>query len=426
MNDKLKRVKEFIYEDNIQNKIYEINNHVKALNIFEISGMGHQEVKHSRTLGWFLGDKQHGLKNIFLNEFLKAAIHTTTSTSDYFINEVIIDKLQKYIYLSNNKDIEILYEHQNIDILIIDNMNKIVFIVENKVFASESDEQLSKYRESIEKLYPIAEYTHFGLFLTPSGESPRLDAVNYEKNRSFYMLITYEDVKNLLEKIIRNRNHFLSNETKLVIEHYLDLLIRSNIVPNTELEVLCKEIWKNEEYSKALDILNEYKVDKYSELSDFIQEKINEQSNDYVIPDDSTKSYIRFADSRIDDIPEQKSGNKQWTKTNRVILFEFVNHSNNGLIIKLHIGPGNDIFRKLIFDGVKSIESKIKYYKGKEFRKKWNQVFTHTIINKNEINEKPIDELKEKINHYLIDFFSEEGKFNLISNDIDIILQLHK
>ena len=40
-------------------------------NIFEITGLGNQEIKHSNTLAWLFGDNEHELKYQILERFLK-------------------------------------------------------------------------------------------------------------------------------------------------------------------------------------------------------------------------------------------------------------------------------------------------------------------------------------------------------------------
>ena len=115
--------------------------------------MQEQEIKHSNTLAWLFGDNEHGLDSRFFIEFLKKSIIATQSNSDYYDNLIVeINKLREYIYLSNRKkELEVRREYNNIDIVVIDQNNKHVFLIENKIYSSEEEKQLYTYFNNIEK-----------------------------------------------------------------------------------------------------------------------------------------------------------------------------------------------------------------------------------------------------------------------------------
>jgi len=62
--------------------------------------------------------------------------------------------------------------------------------------------------------------------------------------------------------------------------------------------------------------------------------------------DHSGKGYVRFALGEWDAIPAQSSG-KGWTRSGRILLFEFENAPDR-LQLKLLIGPGPDEVRQAI------------------------------------------------------------------------------
>lgn len=65
------KVKEFIFNDEVQKLFEDINNNVLDFNILEITGMGNQEIKHSNILGWLFSDAEHNFEYKILEIFLK-------------------------------------------------------------------------------------------------------------------------------------------------------------------------------------------------------------------------------------------------------------------------------------------------------------------------------------------------------------------
>ena len=68
--EKIEAVQEFIYSDEIQGKLEEINNFLLTINVLEVTGMGYQEIKHSNVLAWIFGDNSHQLDYEILAKFL--------------------------------------------------------------------------------------------------------------------------------------------------------------------------------------------------------------------------------------------------------------------------------------------------------------------------------------------------------------------
>ena len=142
--EELKIIENFIFDDSVQDTLEKINSSVMNFNILEITGMGSQEIKHSNILGWMFSDSEHNLECKILEGFLKKVIEA---------NEVdeTTNFLKHYVYLPNKKrNITIYREKDNIDLLIVDDTNKVVIAIENKVYASERVDgedggQLQKY-----------------------------------------------------------------------------------------------------------------------------------------------------------------------------------------------------------------------------------------------------------------------------------------
>jgi len=241
---KLESVQKFIFNDEVQSILSKINNNVMDFNILEITGMGNQEIKHSNILGWLFDNSEHNLEYQILDNFLKKVIELNSNND-----------LQSYLYLSNKKrDITIYREKDNIDLLIVDESNKIVITIENKVYASERTDgedggQLQKYENIINDKYN-EDYNKYFIFLTINLEEP---------TKNNWLRASHQMITNTIEDILKIKE--TTTKTKIVLESYVDLLKRNGIVADKKLEELCKQIWANKDYREAINILNEYQSD---------------------------------------------------------------------------------------------------------------------------------------------------------------------
>jgi len=404
----IKSVKDFIFNDNVQHILSSINDNLMDFNILEITGMGNQEIKHSNILGWLFDDSEHNLEYHILDNFLKKVIEENRKDTRH---KSVLDNLQSYIYLSEKKkEITIYREKDNIDLLIVDEANKVIIIIENKVYASERTDgidggQLKKYEDSINQKYND-EYKKYFIFLTIDLEEP---------SSNKWIKANHKMITDVIEEILKTKID-ITMKTIIILESYVDILKRNGIVADETLEILCKKIWDNPEYKKALETINNFKPDIFNDISVYLQEQLKGKS-DVIELDDSTRTLIRFK-SNSWDCDEQRKGNS-WTTTKNVLLYEFQN-SNSGLNLKLIIGPTeNQDFRKEIF-AIVSNEKKI-FKPGNKLSEKWNQVLNRPFISKEDINNKSLEELKGIIDEKLKEFFAEDNDFeqnNAILNDV--------
>ena len=292
-NEQLKSVKDFIFDDNVQKQLSEINNNLMDFNILEITGMGHQETKHSNILGWLFDDSEHNLEYKILDEFLKKVILKNENNDK-------IEILKEYIYLSHKQDLNIYREKDNIDLLIVDENNKVVITIENKVFANEREDgedggQLQKYKDIVDKKYNDGDYQKYFIFLTRNLERPSQGNENW-------MIANHQMITDTIEEIIKN-NQDLSVKSKIIFESYVDLLKRKKIVENKNIKELCEKVWNEPNYKKALEVLFNYKPNK-SELilrslkkNNNISEviiKINGDTHNYFIKFQHTELLLRL------------------------------------------------------------------------------------------------------------------------------------
>lgn len=404
-------LKDFFFNDEVQKILHSINNNVMEYNIFEISGMGTQEIKHSTVLAWLFNNSEHGLEYLILEDFLKKVIEANQeenqNTED--AQSKILFRLQSYIYLAKKrKNITIYRERDNVDLLIVDDANKVAIVIENKVYAKErtsgsnDDGQLDKYEKIINKKFSSAGYEKYFIFLTLNSDEPI-------KGNEYWMKANYQMLYDIIAHILKNQQE-LSQKTRIIFESYNDLLKRRKIVSSKEIEELANRIWAKPEYKQALEILYEYKPDTQQIINAYLIEKLENEYNQYVRMEASSKAYVRFSDKMLDSLEMQHKGNG-WTKNiNRILVYEF-NNLSDSLTLDLIIGPG-DINARKSFANVNVAE--VEGYKSPvpiNSSKSWPRALKLVICEKEFIQESDDDAIKDKIDRFLNNFFSETGQF---------------
>ena len=270
--EKYEELENFIFDDNVQDILDKIKNSVMNFNILEITGMGSQEIKHSNILAWMFSNSEHNLEYKILEDFLKNIVEfTEVSEAKKF--------LKHYIYLpQKDKNITIYREKDNIDLLIVDNANKVVIAIENKVYANERSDgkyggQLKNYCKIVDENYKNFKNKIF-IYLTIDGLSPES-----EENQKIWLNATHEMIGEAVEDILEKQT--ILPKAEMILTSYVDLLKRRNIMSDKNLEELCKKIW--DKNSKALDILFRYRTTNLDKLYDLIASKYSfysEESSD--------------------------------------------------------------------------------------------------------------------------------------------------
>lgn len=119
---------------------------------------------------------------------------------------------------------------------------------------------------------------------------------------------------------------------------------------DSEIAQLCRKIyWQHKE---ALDLIYEHRPDLEAEVYKLIKEKVNSTPSDTVVSDYSqpSRKLFRFAIPGWDSLPFQKTCS-EWTKSNRILLFEFEVRQPNVYLI-LTLGFGDLSNRVAIFEAL--------------------------------------------------------------------------
>ena len=249
----------------------ELNNHTNQFNVFNALKLQNNEIRHSNFLGWLMTPyENHELGDYFLKEFLKSAIKNFSSDENTEIE-------LKDIAFADLSDAEIRREYKNIDILIISPQNNFLCIIENKIWTGEHDNQLSRYADIIDKEF--SSYKKLYIFLTPGIEMEcELIKRDIDNSKSVhYIPMSYKQVYEVINKVLKFKSKHLNNEVKIFIEHYQKMIER-NIMGNTDKEIvdLCRKIYR--ENKAAIDLIIE-NSDSKADIFEALKEVLNERND---------------------------------------------------------------------------------------------------------------------------------------------------
>ena len=244
-------------EDSIKEKIRDLllSNDFKRLtykkdeaNIFKIINMADKEIVHSDMLAWLFNPyENHNLNDKVLKEIL---MQLSKKDAEY-INLLLLDYSDLEVYreytVDNGRRIDIVMESKNN-----------IFIIENKIWSGEGDNQLEDYKNYIDEKY--SDYNRIFLFLTPEKERK-------EKYKG-YIHITYSMIYSVLNCVLQENQ--IKFEIRVIIRQYKEIIGRY-IMGSIDKEMvdLCRKLYV--EHKEALD-----KIMQYGNTTYYLTEVINE------------------------------------------------------------------------------------------------------------------------------------------------------
>jgi hypothetical protein len=220
-------------------------------NIFEATGMQFQEIKHSNFLSYILDPtNKHELGEEFIRSFLVNSVGQEYRNCDL-------------------SSVKVYREKHNIDLLIIndspDNKEEsFLIVIEFKVWAGETGNQLNKYIEACKKHYPNLIDKAIFLYLTPFGSNP---------SNSDYKPISYEVILDSLESLKPD-----NSSVAISVEHYKKF-IRRYILQNDERAKEAYDIYFR--YKDEIDFINsqsqKFNHLIYDRVTSFISKELSQQ-----------------------------------------------------------------------------------------------------------------------------------------------------
>lgn len=210
-------------------------------NIFKTLGLSTNEVRtHSAFIGELLNPKgSHDLGDIFLKEFLQIVKESSkTEELNNFKSENCTIEIEKFAgHVTDNYE-----EGGRIDIILTDSENNAI-IIENKIYADDQKNQLSRYFKYGQKNY----HGKFQiLYLTLDGKAPSPDSLGSLKEKDFIKISYSVDIINWLEVCKQKAvNHSTLRET---LTQYINLIkhLTNNTINNDMKNEIIKTILNDE------------------------------------------------------------------------------------------------------------------------------------------------------------------------------------
>ena len=139
---------------------------LSQFNLFEAIGAVRMEVRHSDFLAFLLDPSQnHGLGDFFLKRLLQKVLAGPGRGTEG-VSPVHLDVMD----LSNTS---VRREWKHTDVLCVNDDNRLVLLIENKIDSGEGEGQLERYLQEVERAYPRSSgFKTIPLYLTPEGDDP--------------------------------------------------------------------------------------------------------------------------------------------------------------------------------------------------------------------------------------------------------------
>lgn len=270
-------------------------------NVFQVVGMGSQEIRHSNFLAWLLNPTEsHGLSDSFMKVLL-ARLYAISDESD--ADQGTSASNLKGISLAALGDLSSLNvareTESNIDILAWTSNPDLVVCIENKVWSSVGAGQLDKYRMYVEGRF--SSYKHrIYVLLSPEGYEALPDAT---AEPAFWLPLSYNDVRMCLNALLARVN---DEKTSMLINDYIDMLEREGIVDTPEIDAIVNRLYKK--YQDVFDLVANRQSNAQHAVADVLRETycdlLDRMEAEGILlrdPLHSSANYINFHTARMDD-----------------------------------------------------------------------------------------------------------------------------
>lgn len=223
-----------------------IEAYLKRFNPIKTMGMQHMEIRHSSILGWLLDPQEsHGMGDQFLKAFLSAALRDGSG------GHPTLRALE--ISQADMLDAEVRREWRSVDLLVISRSNGWVFIIENKFHSKQHGNQLTAYHNTVANVFGddlnsgVSLDIH-GVFLTLHEEKP---------HDARYATLQYVEVLSLLKQLVQDQSRPLSEEVKVFIKHYVEIIEEATGMDDVQNEMvkLARQLYRD--HKKVLDFVVE-------------------------------------------------------------------------------------------------------------------------------------------------------------------------
>ena len=285
---------------------------------------------HSNVLAWLLDPGQgHGLGDCFLRSFLSRA---SVPSADW--SGTVVTREWRNVVDGRPG---------SLDILVLNEAEKVLCAIENKVFSSEHSEQLTRYRIALERSYPAFMRNH--VFLTPWATRPVQEA-----ERGYWESVPYSAVFETVQQIVENDNLATNDGVRAFLRQYATTL-RRNLMSETSIPQIARRLYL--EHQEAMDQIIANKPDWVAEAKQWLKEAIELQQEWKL--DAESPAFVRFRAADWDQYEAMRTGTGWAPQSSALLLFQF--RFDGGVPwLDLGLSPGNATnngLREKLFEAVR-------------------------------------------------------------------------
>ena len=233
-------------------------------------GLAGSEEFHSKVLAWLLNPREsHGMRDHFLRNFL---LETTAQAEAAGILAATFAERAAFDWSVTTVRREWCHEVAGregyLDILLVNEKERFLCAVENKIFSSEHSNQLTRYRQALHNHYPNFDRHH--VFLSPAGTRPYR-----EEERRYWTPVSYGMILQLVEQMMSNGADLVPEDVGRFLHQYSTTLRRRIVADaNTNIRYLARKVYL--EHRTAIELLMECKPDYLAEMQQMFREAITE------------------------------------------------------------------------------------------------------------------------------------------------------
>ena len=316
-----------LYDDLLKDPDFDrLDLELKNPNIFQILRISNNEIRHSNFLSWLLDPNQsHKLGDVFLKRFLRE-IFSSNKFSE--IDQVDVEGMD----LSK---VDIRREWENIDILI--ELEDVVVCIENKVLAKEHSNQLTRYKDIIQRNFPD-KYKTF-VFLSPDGSDSQNEIDSYEP-------ISYDFIVDSLDRILSVYGDSINQQVTNYIKDYI-IILKRELLGTDKLTELSNKIYRN--HKDLMDFIFDHKPDLVDRLRKIM---IDEVAKRGWILGSENKYYVRFLTPTIKPFIYYNQKKVGWNKGESFLFEIYLYPQSNKLNFKTVISPSEKPYNPQRFEEI--------------------------------------------------------------------------
>jgi hypothetical protein len=290
---------------------------VAEFNPFSVLDIVHHEIRHSNVLAWLLDpNENHGLGDAVLRRIIIEVLKQGTTSFPLSVAEIIRCQFNGVAIHREYKA-----KTRRIDILLECAQPRFVMIVENKLRAGESKNQLRDYLDYVTNKFHTTPV--LPIYLTISGDDP---------SDTNYATLSHCSIHSILKNILNLHRDNLNPKKYEFIEYYLKSL-EEEVMENPKIREYARAIYAK--HKKAIELILKYGI---SNLFEEAAKKFLAKHNNLEHID--TRSYWAWFVPK-DLKPSHAIEMEQWISPYPVACW-FIKRQDDKLGIVVEVGPIRD------------------------------------------------------------------------------------